>query len=550
MLSFAELRDLRINRLQDAATAWDELAVKCRGLEQRVVEDLAGPLRRSGWAGTAASVAFKELSMIHDGFELTATQVNNISAVVGAAVEEFGRYQKQLYAAIDDARQLGLTVGEDGTVSAVEVMGEHVGPTAEHDWQQAAHTAASYTDAIHDILAKASDADGRFSDALRGFAPDDLTSPYGWNHATAAAQNATRLLGLTPDTIPGPGTDPTTVADWWAGLTPGQRDLLLTGYPDRIGALNGLPAVARDQANRLYLHDLIGNDSNNQVNPTDPHHQRLVNLLTRLDNSDYDPPARHLYLLGLNNDGDGQAIVAVGDPDTARHTAVLVPGVSTNLDGMNGQIARASQIQDAAARYNNGSVAVIAWLGYDPPQMNETVVAAAASHRAEVGAVSLDQFVDGLRASHTVGPDHITALGHSYGSVVVGDAASHGHHLAVDDIITAGSPGMDVDHATDLNVDPRHMWAGAAADDPIASPATAIPVAGPDVQADMWVGHGTEPQQPIFGGNAYHVDTHGHSGYWDNNSDSLRNQARIVVGLYQQVQLDSGQVPNEQLTSY
>src|SRR5256885_2738292 len=143
MLSFTGLRDLRINTLQRAATAWDELAGRCRGLEQRVVDELSGPLRRSGWAGNAASVAFNEMDMIHDGFELTATQEENIAAVMGAAVEELGRYQKQLHAAIDDAQRFGLTVGNDGTVSAVEVMGEHVGPSAEHDWQQAAHTAAS-----------------------------------------------------------------------------------------------------------------------------------------------------------------------------------------------------------------------------------------------------------------------------------------------------------------------------------------------------------------------------------------------------------------------
>jgi hypothetical protein len=325
MVSFAQLRDLRIGVLRDAAAAWEQLAGKCRRLERWVVDELSGPLRRSGWAGYAAAVAFDRISMIHDGFELTATQVENISGVLGAAVEEFGRYQKQLHTAIDDAQRLGLTVSDQGTVSAMEVLGEHVGPDAEHDWQLAAHNAASYTDAIRDIVVKAADADGRLSDALPGFAPDDLTSPFGWNHATQAAQNAARLLGLTADAIPGPGTDPTTVGDRWAGLTPAQRDLLLTGYPDRIGALNGLPAVARDQANRLYLHDLIGNDENNHVDPADPHHQRLVNLLTRLDASDDDPPARHLYLLGLNNEGDGQAVVSAGNPDTARHTAILVP---------------------------------------------------------------------------------------------------------------------------------------------------------------------------------------------------------------------------------
>jgi Alpha/beta hydrolase len=212
---------------------------------------------------------------------------------------------------------------------------------------------------------------------------------------------------------------------------------------------------------------------------------------------------------------------------------------------MRGQIDRAAQIQNAAAGLNNGSVSVIAWLGYDPPEMDQTVVTAAGSDRAQAGAVSLDHFVDGLRAAHAPGPDHITAIGHSYGSVVVGDADSHGHHLAVDDIVTAGSPGMDVDHASDLDVGARHVWAGSATDDPIASPATAIPApVGKSIAGYMYLGHDLEPHQPAFGGNVYHVDTSGHSGYWNTNSQSLLNQARVVVGLYNRVGLDYGAPPS------
>jgi hypothetical protein len=33
----------------------------------------------------------------------------------------------------------------------------------------------------------------------------------------------------------------------------------------------------------------------------------------------------------------------------------------------------------------------------------------------------------------------------------------------------------------------------------------------------------------------FHVDTHGHSDYWKQGSESLLNQARIVVGKYDQV---------------
>jgi predicted esterase len=259
------------------------------------------------------------------------------------------------------------------------------------------------------------------------------------------------------------------------------------------------------------LHELIGNDINHYGDETDPHHVRMVNLLKRLDDADYNA-AQPLFLLGIDNQGTGHAIVAVGNPDTARHTAVLVPGVSTSLDGMRGQIARAASIQSTAQLAGNGDVSVVAWLDYDPPQLDETVVTAAGSGRAEAGAVTLDRFTDGLHTSHDAGPSHMTAIGHSYGSVVVGNAASGSNHLGVTDVVTAGSPGMDVPSAATLDVGARHVWAGAATDDPIASPGTAIPYVGKDLQSAMALGHQMEPHQPAFGGNVYHVDTSGHSG--------------------------------------
>ena len=100
-----------------------------------------------------------------------------------------------------------------------------------------------------------------------------------------------------------------------------------------------------------------------------------------------------------------------------------------------------------------GDVATVMWLGYDAPGADLSAIRGA---HAEAGAPLLDSFLDGLRVSHTGGPDRLTVIGHSYGSTVVGEAASAGDGLAVDDIIVAGSPGMRVDGVADLQIDPRH----------------------------------------------------------------------------------------------
>jgi hypothetical protein len=280
--------------------------------------------------------------------------------------------------------------------------------------------------------------------------------------------------------------------------------------------LDGVPAVARELANRAVL----------RTNPGD--HGR--NLLDRLEAAEYAvPPGPPLLLMGVDTEL-GRAIVAVGDPNHAMHTCVLVPGVNTTLDDMPGQINRANKLSDEAQRISGGEpVSVVAWLGYGAPGFDE---GAADHHAAALGAPLLDRFVDGLHSSHDASVSaHTSVLGHSYGSTVVGEAAHDGNGLAVDDIITAGSPGMDVGSVKDLHVDPHHVWAGAADDDFV-----------PNVLGRPGV-HGDVPNDVKFGANQYHVDTSGHSGYWDPASESLRNQARIIAGAYDRVTLDHGQLP-------
>ncbi|MDQ3483880.1 MAG: hypothetical protein M3445_00440, partial [Actinomycetota bacterium] len=42
-------------------------------------------------------------------------------------------------------------------------------------------------------------------------------------------------------------------AAWWAGLSAAERRAVLTAYPSAVGSGDGLPAEARDEANRILL---------------------------------------------------------------------------------------------------------------------------------------------------------------------------------------------------------------------------------------------------------------------------------------------------------
>ncbi|MBO0870403.1 MAG: alpha/beta fold hydrolase [Micromonosporaceae bacterium] len=219
--------------------------------------------------------------------------------------------------------------------------------------------------------------------------------------------------------------------------------------------------------------------------------------------------------------GAAHVIETVGDPYTARHIAVLVPGADTtagNFDtGLGGVLRRAPgwQARQLAAAAGPGT-AVIAWLGYDPPHGIDR--SAIRSERAQAGADALVAFLDRLAADapHAT----VTVIGHSYGTVVLGHAAAR-LPATVTDLVAIGSPGMDVSRAAELGTHAR-VWAGS---DP-----TDWTRHLPDIRV-FGAGHGTNPIRTSFGALALDVhDAPGHDGYFVPGTVSLASLAAVVDG--------------------
>ncbi|MDX6741824.1 alpha/beta hydrolase [Actinocorallia sp. A-T 12471] len=214
-------------------------------------------------------------------------------------------------------------------------------------------------------------------------------------------------------------------------------------------------------------------------------------------------------------------MLAVGNPDLAENVAVYVPGTTAQLDSIGGDIDRVANLYRRSEKYGSGSVATIMWLGYDAP---DTIIKDASMDKyAERGAPDLLSFLNGLEVDQD---KHVTALGHSYGSVVIGEGANQGD-LRADEIIAVGSPGMHVGQAKDLDVGEDHVWIQKAEGDPV--PALGRFVHG----SSAGVGIPTLPLVPSddgFGGTILSTDTHGHSDYWKAESVSLDNQAKVIMG--------------------
>ncbi|MGH3878800.1 MAG: alpha/beta hydrolase, partial [Actinophytocola sp.] len=369
-------------------------------------------------------------------------------------------------------------------------------------------------------------------------------------------------------TVPPPGSDPREVAAWWQGLSAAERDSLLATRFDELGRLRGLPAEVLDVANRRRitadqerleasrssldgqiasqaasfgldpadegalrsepaLADLLDQrqDVNRQLENAAAAAERVAEAEARAPDSvyvlSYDP-------VGPGN-GDGALAVAFGNPDTADHLAIAVPGVGTTLENgfPTGQAVELREQMDAAAP--GASNATVAWLGYDAPSWDLSVVS---TDNARAGGELLVSDVDGYRAAaEAAGHDpHVTALGHSYGSTTVGYAAMNG--LAADDVAFLGSPGVGASSVSELSAGAGHVWAGMTEHDPIVQATS-----GDWFTAD---GSSTTPYDDAFGANQFGTATSedlldAHSMYYADGSESLQNLGNIATGNYDAV---------------
>jgi pimeloyl-ACP methyl ester carboxylesterase len=257
-----------------------------------------------------------------------------------------------------------------------------------------------------------------------------------------------------------------------------------------------------------------------------------------------DAGTQRLYLLGFDATGNGRAIVAVGNPDTADNVVTYVPGTGAGLDAVRGDLGRADIMTREANTHDPARRTVaVCWIGYDAPQ--DIVPQAARASYAIAAGADLDRFQDGLRVTHDGPRSHHTVVGHSYGSTVVGYTASR-HGLDADELVFLGSPGVGTATVGGLTgadghpVPPEHVWSSHARNDPIqyASYTDFWPFSrdGRLEPADVLV-HGTNPSEPEFGARTFRSDPgeplrtmHAHSQYWDPYCASLRNLTYIATG--------------------
>ncbi len=570
MVSFAQLRDFDPEPLRGLAAAWTQLSGQ---LERRGDAVNSQGQRLSGhWDGAAYDAAAGRVRRLRGEFDATMAPLTGIARELSGAVEDLQRAQGMLLDAVADAGRIPATVSADG-----QRVG-YTGPALDSE-----STVVSVEKRLGDVRDQIVAALGVAERADRGAAAALVKLVPGFDPAHPTQ-------GVVPaSAIPPRGSDPRAVNKWWNSLTPAQRQYLIHHHPDRVGGLDGVPAIHRDQANRVTLardHEKAAarkkqiearlkalapafereskfresDETGGEFVRTPAIGETLAlrreldlidrNLkgITAIENRLYDTGKPRAYLLGFESgtlgdadgngkpDDDGRVIVAVGNPDTADHVATFVPGTTAEISKFDGDIAKVDTMAidthpDRLGRTDEDT-AVILWLGYDAP--DEVNPNAISPMYAEDASANLGRFQDGLRVTHDGPTSHNTVMGHSYGTTVVGHAAAADlNHdgqpdgLKADELVFVASPGVSVERATDLGVSPDHVWATVADGDDWIQRAA---VAGDKTGGGL--GHDGNPTEWDFRGKVFASEPGGHSDYWNRDADTTarNNMARIITG--------------------
>ena len=330
--------------------------------------------------------------------------------------------------------------------------------------------------------------------------------------------------GLTP---PAAGNDPKLTAAWWKELTEEERAKLIASRHREVGNLNGLPAAARSHANELSLAEDLSSNDPAVRNNAEKTKVQLDRVRQQLDPNTRQPVTAQLLVWEpARFGGDGRAAISYGDVDTAQNVMVSVPGITTTVDNIGGQVDNAHNLYGEVRKQAPGqTAAVVAWQGYDAPSGIPLPYETATSSHAIEGARLLTDDVNGLKAARGDGAQpHLTLIGHSYGSVATGMATANG--LQANDIVLLGSPGTNVPDANHLSAGPAHVWVGANSLDPVS-------------RTGWWVTDPASADYRAIRFNAEGPNNGGilwHTSYYNAGSPSLQNIARGSAGDYAGVQ--------------
>ena len=481
MATWADIQSWQLSYVEEAE---DLIEAEVREARE-IIADLEHAANDIRSQGEAPDRMRQRLTEIQDKLD---SRLNELTEYALATAELHG-YVSRVAAKRKSAWEVAAEVGYDIPESGV------VQPSApETRFEPVASKFAELRDCVDDAVRIATEAEETVGPRYQALADGQYVLAEG-RHSESA--------GLANDADP--SWSPEEVSVWWALLSESEREALINKDPEKYGNLNGIDMASRAKANDLVLNgriDAAGHripgtglleKAQKEYDEAKAAYERDKDSFWGRQYSDDEALERYrnaenklndllaikkaldgnsdisLIALEFGERGDNvRAALAIGDVDNAKHVTTLVPGMTTSCrrstDLNLGYARNMIEAAEDAGGAEKGSVAAVAWMGYEaPPHPEELDFSVASTHKAEVGGQKLNGFLTGIHSWRSErGMDvHQSAITHSYGSTTGGFAMRDIGEGVVDDFVYTGSPGSAVHSVGTLGVDPDHTWVSA-----------------------------------------------------------------------------------------
>lgn len=481
MATWADIQSWQLSYVEEAE---DLIEAEVREARE-IIADLEHAANDIRSQGEAPDRMRQRLTETQDKLD---SRLNELTEYALATAELHGyvsRVVAKRKSAWEVAAEVGYDIPENGVVQ----------PSApETRFEPMASKFAELRDCIDDAVRIATEAEETVGPRYQALADGQYVLAEG-RHSESA--------GLANDADP--SWSPEEVSVWWALLSESEREALINKDPEKYGNLDGIDMASRAKANDLVLngridaagHRIPGTSllekaqkeydeakaayerdkdsfwgrqySDDEALERYRNAENKLNDLLAVKKALDDDPGISLITLEFGEGGENvRAALAIGDVDNAKHVTTFVPGMTTSCRRSTDlNLGYARNLIDAAENAGGaekGSVAAVAWLGYEaPPHPEELDFSVASTHKAEVGGQKLNGFLTGIHSWRSErGMDvHQSAITHSYGSTTGGFAMRDIGEGVVDDFVYTGSPGSAVHSVGTLGVDPDHTWVSA-----------------------------------------------------------------------------------------
>jgi hypothetical protein len=328
------------------------------------------------------------------------------------------------------------------------------------------------------------------------------------------------------------------VTSWWSSLAPTARTSLAASAPQLVGNLDGVPTGIRNVANRSWVdQSIVALKVGSQAvggRALSLGTQHELHMLTQVHAALASTGGPQRSLLSIDAAGQGKTAIVLGNLQTADYVTFMVPGMFFTVDGQvkdwtndaddlyTQQVAWLNRLDPVAPGQKQKTVAVVAWMGYQTPDLTNI----GSLDLAYKGRDELARVVEGMQAERASDLPYTTIVAHSYGSTAALMALTE-YDFSVNALAVVGSPGSSAQSAKDLHVQDGNVFVGAAAWDPVPSSA--------------WFG--SDPASASYGARAMGTsgqtdpitgkplgESVGHNEYFDKGSESIRNLALIGIG--------------------